>query len=252
MQSRKVAEGRAGPAHKTLYAGAWLAVLAFAAWTVALSGRAQAVQPQPYEPSDELEKALALSPKLAHGDSLHRAYCAKCHGTEGWGSASDGRTPALAGQHYQYLVKQIADLRRGELGQDRGAFHVATLEVLRDNQAIADVAAYLAGLKPNPQPRAGRGNRLGEGGEIYDWLCRDCHQDSGDGEAIFFTPRISAQHYEYVLQQLEDFADGHRVNAPPEVLDLAAALSAEQRAAVADYISRLARPAAQAPPDVPR
>jgi cytochrome c553 len=246
--SRNAAEGRTGPVHKALYAAACLAVLslALAAWMVALSARAHAVEPRPYLPSDELEKALALVPNLAHGGSLHRAYCASCHGTEGWGSASDGRTPALAGQHYQYLVKQIADLRRGEIGQDRGAFHVATLEVLRDTQAIADVAAYLSGLKPNPQPRAGRGDRLREGGEIYDWLCRDCHQDSGEGEAILFTPRISAQHYEYVLQQLEDFAAGHRVNAPPEVLDLAAALSAGQRAAVADYVSRLARPAAVA------
>jgi cytochrome c553 len=222
--------------------------LAFAAWMVTPSGRAQAVEPRPYVPSDELEKALALVPNLAHGDSLHRAYCAKCHGTKGWGSASDGRTPALAGQHYQYLVKQIADLRRGEPGQDRGAFHVTTLEVLRGDQAIADVAAYLSGLKPNPKPRAGRGDRLREGGEIYDWLCRDCHEDSGEGDAILFTPRISAQHYEYVLQQLEDFATGHRVNAPPEVLDLAAALSAEQRASVADYVSRLARPTAAPAP----
>jgi cytochrome c553 len=248
LLNRNTAEGGADSAHNTLNAGAWLAVLslAFAAWMVALSGRADAVEPRPYAPSDELEKALALSPKLAHGASLHRAYCAKCHGTEGWGTAGEGRTPTLAGQHYQYLVKQIADLRRGELGQDRGAFHVATLEVLREDQAIADVAAYLSGLKPNPRPRAGHGDRLREGGEIYDRLCRDCHLDSGDGEAILFTPRISAQHYEYVLQQLEDFAAGHRLNAPPEVLDLAAALSAEQRAAVADYVSRLARPTAAA------
>ena len=222
---------------------AWLTALLLVATAsvVAPSTRAQGVQPQPYAPSDELEKALALWPRLEHGESLYRAHCAKCHGAESWGSASDSRTPALAGQHYQYLVKQIADLRRGELTQDRGAFHVATLEVLRNEQAIADVAAYLSGLSPNPRPRVGRGDHVREGGETYDWLCRGCHQDSGDGEAIFFTPRISSQHYEYVLQQLDDFAMGHRVNGPPELLDLAAALSAEERAAVADYVSRLGR-----------
>jgi cytochrome c553 len=211
---------------------------------VVFFARAQAVEPKPYEPSEELEQALSLLPNLTHGRSLHDAYCAECHGPEGWGSAKDGRTPALAGQHYQYLVKQIADLRRGELSQDRGAFHIAALEVLRNDQAIADVAAYLSGLKVNPKPRVGRGDRLREGGELYDWLCRSCHEDSGDGDAILFTPRIAAQQYEYVLQQLEDYAAGHRLNAPPEMLELAEGLSAEQRAAVADYVSRLARPTA--------
>ena len=85
--------------------------------------------------------------------------------------------------------------------------------MLRDVQAI-DVAAYLPGLEPNAGPWVGRGDELGLGGATYDWLCRGCHEDSGEGAAIFFTPRISAQHYEYLLQQLDDFAAGHRVNAP--------------------------------------
>jgi cytochrome c553 len=212
---------------------------------VALSTRAGLFEPEPYTPSDELEKALALVPRIEHGRSLYQAQCARCHGAESWGSDTDGRTPALAGQHYQCLVKQIADLRRAAPAQDRGAFHLATLQVLRDEQAIADVSAYLSGLTPNPRPRVGRGDRIQLGGDTYDWLCRGCHEDSGEGDAIFFTPRISAQHYEYLLQQLDDFAAGHRLNVPPELLGYAWALSSEERAALADYVSRLT---ASAPP----
>jgi cytochrome c553 len=178
---------------------AWLTALSLAATAsfVALSARAGTFELEPYTPSDELEKALALLPRIEHGKSLYRAHCAECHGAESWGSASDGRTPALAGQHYQYLVKQIADLRRADPALDRGAFHLATLKQLRDEQAIADVSAYLSGLTPNPRPRVGPGDRIVLGGDTYDWLCRGCHEISGEGDAIFFTPRISAQHYEY-------------------------------------------------------
>ena len=220
---------------------AWLTALLLAATAavVARSTGAHAAELQPYVASDELEKALTLWPRLERGASLYRAQCAKCHGTQGWGSASDERTPALAGQHYQYLVKQLADLRRAEPGLDRGAFHVAALQALRDAQGIVDVAAHLSGLEPNRRPRVGPGNHVRLGGAAYQWLCQDCHKDGGEGDAILFTPRISAQHYPYLLQQLEDFAAGHRLNVPPELLGRAVALSGEERAALADYVSRL-------------
>lgn len=230
-----------------LRAAAWFTALLLAAVAsgIALSKRAEAVEPQPYQPSAELESALRLFPEIERGGSLYQAHCADCHGKDGWGS-TDGRTPVVAGQHYQYLVKQIADLRRGQ-DRDPAVFHVLALRVLKGDQAIADVAGYASGMKPNARPRTGRGDQLRRGGEVYDWLCRGCHQDSGEGHAIFFIPNISAQHYEYLLQQLEDFAAGHRANAPLELLDLAAMLSEDERAAVADYVSRLGpRPEAMA------
>jgi len=225
-----------------LRAAAWFTALLLAATAsvVALSKRAQAVEPQRYQPSAELEGALQLVPDIGRGGSLYQRHCADCHGKDGWGSV-DGRTPVVAGQHCQYLVKQIADLRRGQ-ERDHAASHVMALRVLQGNQAIADVAAYVSGMEPSRHPRTGAGDQVRLGGELYDWLCRGCHQDSGEGHAIFFIPSISAQHYEYLLQQLDDFAAGHRLNAPPEVLDLAAMLSDAERAAVADYVSRLGPP----------
>jgi len=225
-----------------LRAAAWFTalLLAASASVVALSQRAQAVEPQPYRPSAELEGALQLVPNAERGRTLYQRHCTTCHKKDGWGSTG-GHTPAVAGQHYQYLVKQIADLRRGQ-DRENAVFHAAVLHVLRGNQAIADVAAYVSRMEPNPHPRVGTGVDLRLGGELYDWLCRGCHQDSGEGHAIFFIPSISAQHYEYLLQQLDDFAAGHRLNAPPEVLEMAVMLSDDERAAVADYVSRLGPP----------
>jgi cytochrome c553 len=232
-----------------LRVAAWVTalLLAVTASVVALSTRAQTFERRPYTPSDELEEALKQWPRIERGESLYQAQCATCHGAESWGSPDDGRTPALAGQHYQYLVKQLADLRRADPALDRGPFHVATLQVLTNVQAIADVAAYLSGLTPNPRPRVGRGDNTRRGGAAYDRLCSACHYENGEGDAIFFTPRISAQHYEYLLQQLDDFAAGHRVNAPPEILEFAAGLSHQERAAIADYVSRMTPSAAASP-----
>lgn len=43
-----------------------------------------------------------------HGASLYAARCASCHGREGEGDATK-LVPHLAGQHYEYLLRQMYD-----------------------------------------------------------------------------------------------------------------------------------------------
>lgn len=51
--------------------------------------------------------------KLARGKELFKADCEVCHGENGEGSEKKFY-PVLAGQHYQYLVRQIRDIRDGK------------------------------------------------------------------------------------------------------------------------------------------
>ena len=67
--------------------------------------------------------------------------CAACHGADGNSAAPD--FPRLAGQHYDYLVKTIADYKTGKRKNPIMAPQVEKLTT-RD---IEDLAAYFSAQK---------------------------------------------------------------------------------------------------------
>jgi cytochrome c553 len=49
---------------------------------------------------------------LATGEQLYRRDCVRCHGQ--WGEGNEAKFyPVLAGQHYEYLLRQIRDIAAG-------------------------------------------------------------------------------------------------------------------------------------------
>ena len=86
----------------------------------------------------------------ARGESLYQ-ICASCHGENAEGNP-DTRAPKLAGQYPWYLEQQLHNFRAGLRGADttdlNGLVMRPMAEVLADSQAVADVAAYIATLKP--------------------------------------------------------------------------------------------------------
>lgn len=70
--------------------------------------------------------------------------CAACHGPEG--ISVNPLWPNLAGQHEQYLAKQIKAYRDGERSEVTMDPFVKNLS----DQDIADLAAYYASLSPCP------------------------------------------------------------------------------------------------------
>ena len=50
---------------------------------------------------------------LEHGKQLYMKDCQVCHGDNGEGSAEEFY-PVLAGQHYQYMLREIRDIRKGK------------------------------------------------------------------------------------------------------------------------------------------
>ncbi len=119
---------------KTLLVGAGVLVGAAIAWFALGTG-----------PTFDVDPAAA-----ARGESLYQV-CAACHGDKGQGNP-DTRAPRLAGQYPWYLEQQLRNFRDGLRGTDSGDVNGQVMRpmalALADDQAVADVVAYIATLKP--------------------------------------------------------------------------------------------------------
>ena len=101
----------------------------------------------------EREVAMDLEPNKENGIEVYEV-CAGCHLTEGWGKP-DGTFPQLAGQHRSVLIKQLADIR--SKNRDNPTMYPFALpESIGDEQAMADVTAYIAKIPMNPDNGKGQ------------------------------------------------------------------------------------------------
>ena len=186
----------------------------------------------------EFRSAVELEPNLARGAGLF-ATCAACHGADGRGTP-DGSVPAIAGQQVSVLVKQLVDFRHDRRWDERMR-NFASQHHLTGPQDLLDVAAYAEALRRWP-PRAGGAlddAELQRGRVVYHRDCGDCHGPLALGELRRMRPRLAGQHYEYLRRQLDETAAGLRPGMDAEHVKLIQALSAQERAGVADYLSRL-------------
>jgi len=184
----------------------------------------------------ELQQAMRSKPDLDHGAELFR-NCAVCHGPMGGGTI-DGGVPRIAGQHVSVLAKQLVDYRHDRRWDIRME-HFADKHHLVDAQAIADVANYVHFLVIESPPGVGDGALVDHGAAVYKQKCEHCHEASGNGNAKEMIPRLAGQHYEYLMRQIYDAADGRRPNFPPVHVRLLARLERADIVGLSDYLSRL-------------
>ncbi len=188
----------------------------------------------------EEDEALHLKPDLNNGKDVYEV-CSACHQPEGWG-LTDGTFPQLAGQHAKVIIKQLADIRA--LNRDNPTMYPFALpSQIGGPQSIADVAAYTAKLKMNPDPGHGDGKDIDLGKKLYADNCTKCHGADGAGDNDKFFPRIQGQHYAYLIRQYEWIKAGKRRNANPEMVQQIQKFSDRDTKAVLDYVSRLKPPA---------
>jgi len=91
---------------------------------------------------------------LAAGDTVRGealyAVCATCHGPKGEGM-EEMNGPALAGREAWYLKRQLENFKSGVRGGDSrdiyGLQMAPMAQLLQDEQAVADVLAYLSSLR---------------------------------------------------------------------------------------------------------
>jgi cytochrome c553 len=187
-------------------------------------------------PQIEYSQVLSSPRDVTRGQALF-APCGRCHGANGGGS-SDGLIPAIAGQHFEVLTRQLLDYRYSKRWDPRME-SVASGHLLPDAAAIAAVAAYVSVLPHTAVMGLGDGEHAAYGGQVYRRLCAGCHGAGGEGNAAHGVPRIAGQHYAYLLRQMYDAVDNRRPNFSAEHVQLLKRFQYVEFMGVADYVARL-------------
>jgi len=170
--------------------------------------------------------------------------CQGCHGTDGNSPAS--MWPSLAGQSENYLIKQIKDFQNGNRDNETMASMVEGLS----DEDIADISAYFASKKAqasspsNDEGLVTLGKKIYKGGNHESKLmaCAGCHGSDAQGNNAAKFPGLIGQQSEYVLVQLQTFADGSRSNDMNNMMqNIAARMSQKEMEAVAAYLATLSQ-----------
>jgi cytochrome c553 len=184
------------------------------------------------------------APKLDmnRGQSIATSVCAACHGADG--NSATAQFPKLAGQHQDYLVKQLKDfkVKAGEKVAARQNPVMAGIVASLSDQDMVNVAAYFAAqtAKPGVARNAATvplGQKIYRGGIAEKGVpaCASCHGPTGQG-VLFEFPRVSGQSADYLSAQLTAFQQGTRNNNGP-MHDIAQRMSDHEMKAVADYMA---------------
>lgn len=189
-------------------------------------------------PDATLSATLAKMPDERRGKHLFEQRCAQCHQTDAQGSAQQ-KVPALAGQQYEYLAKQVVDFLSSERNSDT-MHKQLELSGLNNATAIADVVGYVANLPMNAAPERGSGQTVVQGKKIYDGFCLSCHGRSAEGNSDLWVPNLRGQHYSYLVDQMQRMAGAKRTNVSEDLHRMFTSYSKDEFAAVADYLTHWA------------
>ncbi len=183
-------------------------------------------------------KPAAFKPDIAKGQAISTQVCAACHTADGTRGAP--ANPIIAGQHADYLLKQLEEFKSGKRKNAVMAGFAATLS----NDDMRHVSAFYASKSAKPGAAKNKdtirlGERIWRGG-IADKMvpaCAGCHGPTGSGIPAQY-PRMAGQHADYIEGQMVAFRSGARGNNAP-MSTIAAKLSDLEIKAVSDYAAGL-------------
>ena len=181
---------------------------------------------------------------LAQGDAAagqaKSALCATCHGAEG--NSEISINPKLAGQNFNYIVKQLKDYKSGNRVNATMAAMVAALT----DQDILDISAWYSSQQVTLQGANLESLELGESiyragiKDLSVAACAACHSPTGGGNGPAGFPSLSGQHPDYTLSQLKAFRSGERQNDSSAMMrSVVKRLTDEELEALSSYVSGL-------------
>lgn len=174
----------------------------------------------------------------AKGKLIAEQICAACHGVDGNSVAA--ANPVLAGQHPDYIVKQLTEFKSGKRNN---AIMLGMASSLSD-QDMKNVAAWFGTQKPKAR-EAQDPKTMEAGRAIYRTgiasakvpACMACHGPAGNGMPSQY-PRVGSQFGSYIEAQMLAFKKGERANNPI-MTDIAKRMSDSDIKTVSNYISGL-------------
>ncbi len=168
------------------------------------------------------------------------ATCVACHGPDG-NSVSPG-WPKLAGQHQDYIVKQLLDYK----AERRVNAIMYGIAATLGEQDMRDLAAYFSSQQIKYGTAKPELVTLGE--KIYRSgiqetgvpACMACHGPAGKGMPGANYPAMAGQHAEYTSNQLKLWKSEERNNDSNAVMrTIAGPMTSNQIEAVSSYIQGL-------------
>ncbi|MFA7349798.1 MAG: c-type cytochrome [Methylotenera sp.] len=183
-------------------------------------------------------EAVAEASSTRTAEQIVNTVCAACHAPDG--NSAISLNPKLAGQHPEYLQKQLTEFKSGK----RANAVMSGMSAGLSDEEMKALADYFSAKKLNlGQAKTNGAGSLGE--KMYRAgnaanstpACAACHGPAGAGLPIQF-PRLGGQHADYTLAQLKAFRTGERANAPM-MMAITAKMTDAEMAAVADYIEGL-------------
>lgn len=183
---------------------------------------------------------LAADPKvdLTRAAEIVAGRCSLCHGPDG--ESASPIYPRLAGQHSEYIAKQLGDFKAGKRKSDTMKPQAEELTP-EEMQALG---LFFEGKKTSA--RTGRdaellavGKYVFNRGNQFSGVpaCSTCHGAKGHGTPQL--PRLAGQHPRYIEDQLKQFNSRERNNDNAVMHTVASKLTELERNAVAEYIATL-------------
>ena len=190
-------------------------------------------------------QAQDQAPDLEKAKQTAETVCAACHSADG--NSQLPANPKLAGQHEDYLFKQLREFKgwNGNPPVRENAIMGAMVAGLEEAD-MRGLAKYFASFEQKPEPAKSLGT-IDLGQKIWRAgipakgvpACAACHGPAGAGMPAQY-PRLSGQFAEYTEAQLKAFREGSRANDPNRMMRaVAARMSDAEIKAVSDYIAGL-------------
>ncbi|MEW6481001.1 cytochrome c [Hydrogenophaga bisanensis] len=183
-------------------------------------------------------QAQTAKPDLAKGAALYGQVCVACHAADG--NSTTPENPKIAGQHPEYLMKQLHEFKSGKRDN---AIMKGFASALSDDD-MRNISWWLADQKAKDGAATDKdlvrlGERIYRGGIADRQIaaCAGCHSPNGAGIPAQY-PRLAGQHASYTEAQLKAFRDGARKNNA-QMTGVAAKMNDREIKAVSDYIAGL-------------
>lgn len=191
--------------------------------------------------------ASAATKGDAESGKAKSVTCAACHGADG--NSAIAMNPKIAGQHANYIVKQLTEFKlASQTGGKEGRNNAVMngMAAVLSEQDILDLAAYYSSQESTQgeasEDAVVKGNKLYVGGDLERGItaCIACHGPKGNGTSLSGFPDISGQHSDYIATQLKAFRSGERANSLNGMMaDIAKRMTDEDIQVISSYVSGL-------------